>query len=86
MQVSVICPSICKTCFLENGKWSFFFSSFPFTWDNMGRKISKDMSAESTIKIHSQKFMHTPGEGLYQIGSKNCDFKFWIFYNFFFLF
>ncbi len=30
----------------------------------MGVKISNDISSESTHQIHSQKIMHTPGEGL----------------------
>ncbi len=39
----------------------------------MGVKISNDISSESTHQIHSQKIMHTPGEGLYQSCSKNCE-------------
>ncbi len=39
----------------------------------MGVKISNDISSESTHQIHSQKIMHTPGQGLYRICSKNCE-------------
>ena len=38
----------------------------------MGVKISNNISSESMHQIHSQKIMHTYGEGLYQSCSKNC--------------
>ncbi len=47
----------------------------------MGVKISNDISSESAHQIHSQKIMHTPGEGLYQSCSKNCEIlDFWQFF------
>ncbi len=39
----------------------------------MGVKISNDISSESMQQIHSQKIMHSPGEGLNQSWSKNCE-------------
>ncbi len=50
----------------------------------MGENISYDISSESTHQIHSQKIMHTPGEGLYHSCSKNCEIL--DFYPFFFRF
>ncbi len=44
----------------------FFFFSFSLTWDHMGRKTSNDIS-ESAQQICSQKFMHTPRKGIYQL-------------------
>ncbi len=53
----------------------------------MGVKISNDISSENMQQIHSQKIMHTPGEGLYQICSKNCEISnFGFLANFFVLF
>ena len=39
------------------------FFSFSLTWDNMGVKVSNDIS-ESMHQICSPKFLHTHGEGL----------------------
>ncbi len=52
----------------------------------MGVKISNDISSESTHQIHSQKMMHTPGEGLYQSCPKNeiQILDFWQIFLFFF--
>ncbi len=52
----------------------------------MGVKISNDISSESTHQIHSQKIMHTPGEGLYQSCSKNCEISNFGFLPIFFVF
>ncbi len=41
------------------------FVSFLLTLDHMGEKTSNDIS-ESTEHIHSQTFMRSPREGLYQ--------------------
>ncbi len=55
----------------------------------MGVKISNDISSDSMQQIHSQKIMHTPGEGLYQSCSKNCElsnFGVWAIFFFIVLF
>ena len=52
----------------------------------MGEKTSKDISPESAHQIHSQKVMHTPREGLYQICSKNCKISNFGFGQFYFAF
>ncbi len=51
----------------------------------MGEKKSNDIS-ESTHQIHSQKTMHTPGEGVYQSCSKNCEISNFGFLPIFFVF
>ncbi len=53
-----------------------------------GRKNFNDISSESTMQIHSKKFMHNPRKRLYQICIKNFEIlNFWflaIFFLFFF--
>ena len=52
----------------------------------MGVKISNDICSESTHQT-PKKIMHTPGEGLYQNCSKNCEISnFGFFANVFVLF
>ncbi len=34
----------------------------------MGEQLSNDISSGNVQEIHSQKYMHTPSEGLYQSG------------------
>ncbi len=51
----------------------------------MGVKISNDISSDSTHQIHFPKIMHTPGEGLYQSCSKNCEISNFGFLAFFFV-
>ncbi len=66
-----------KVPFLLISRRFFCFSKFCifdflrifFIFVNMGpnmRKTSNDTSSENTYPIHSQKFMHTSREGLYQ--------------------
>ncbi len=53
----------------------------------MGEKTSNDISSESTMQIHSKKFMHTPRKGLYQSCIKNFEIlNFGFLANFFYLF
>ena len=81
-------PEVVHIFFLPYGvEICVYFHSNPLHWPkcqklifhifatigSYGRKISNDISSESMHQINSPKIMHTPGEGLYQSCSKNCE-------------
>ncbi len=59
------------------------FLSFSLTWGHMGEKTLNDILSESAQQIFSQKFMCTPGKGLYQIVQRIVKFQSFDFWHFF---
>ncbi len=68
----------------HQGPWtscllSFECFSFSLIWDHMEKENSNYIS-KSIQQIHSQKFMYTPKEDLYQSCSKNCEISFFFYF------